>query len=109
MKAKEFNSNNLATFLFLTQEAIILARLVELIVSGDLSWQRKFDFIFSDKISERLDEIFNEINFRFSWVNPDMDYEDDVRAYSNALAEAKEDLLMLRNNLEIAYREEQYE
>jgi hypothetical protein len=45
------------------------------IVSSNLTWEEKYNIIFSEEISYKTD---------FDWVDPDMDYEDDVMAYMNA-------------------------
>lgn len=45
------------------------------IVSSNLSWEEKYNMIFSEEISYKTD---------FYWVDPDMDYEDDVMAYMDA-------------------------
>lgn len=45
------------------------------IVSSNLSWEEKYNMIFSEEISHKTD---------FYWDDPDMDYEDDVMAYMNA-------------------------
>lgn len=43
----------------------------ESIVRSDISWDMKYDMIFSSEISQK---------FTFEWYDPDCDYEDDVRA-----------------------------
>lgn len=45
------------------------------IVSSNLTWEEKYNIIFSEEISYKTD---------FDWVDPDMDYEDDVMGYMNA-------------------------
>jgi hypothetical protein len=42
------------------------------IYESNLSWKDKYDLIFSDEISQRVD---------FEWYDPDMDYEDDAHAF----------------------------
>ncbi len=45
------------------------------IVSSNLTWEEKYNIIFSEEISHNTD---------FYWDDPDMDYEDDVMAYMDA-------------------------
>lgn len=42
------------------------------IVASDLDWSDKYDMIFSEEISRKVN---------FDWLDPDCDYEDDVRAF----------------------------
>lgn len=42
------------------------------IIASDLDWEVKYDMIFSEDISHKV---------KFDWYDPDMDYEDDVRAW----------------------------
>ena len=44
------------------------------IFESDLDWQTKYDLIFSADISRKV---------IFEYYDPDMDYEDDVRAFMN--------------------------
>lgn len=46
-----------------------------------LTWEQKYDAIFSKKISTRFFEIANG----FSYYDPDSSYEDDVRAFHDAV------------------------
>jgi len=48
------------------------------IYESDLDWQTKYDLIFSDDISCKV---------RFEYYDPDMGYEDDVRAFMNGFDE----------------------
>lgn len=58
------------------------------IIDSPIEWSTKYDLIFSDAIKGAIDEIGIWIN----WVDPDMDYEDDVRAYFGALEEKAKEL-----------------
>jgi hypothetical protein len=42
------------------------------ILDCELDWMEKYDMIFSDDMSGKV---------RFDYYDPDMDYEDDVRAW----------------------------
>jgi len=48
------------------------------IVASDLDWKEKYDMIFSDEISMKV---------QFDYYDPDMDYEDDVLAFMNGFDE----------------------
>lgn len=48
------------------------------IIESDLEWDIKYNMIFSEDMSQKVD---------FDWFDPDMDYEDDVRAWMNGFDE----------------------
>jgi ATP:corrinoid adenosyltransferase len=48
------------------------------IVESDLDWDVKYRMIFSDEICRKVS---------FDWFDPDMDYEDDVRAWMSGFDE----------------------
>jgi hypothetical protein len=48
------------------------------IIESDLEWDIKYNMIFSEDMSQKVD---------FDWVDPDMDYEDDVRAWMSGFYE----------------------
>ena len=54
------------------QEKVELHERAKRIVASSLSWKEKYDMIFSSDVSDKVD---------FDWYDPDMDYEDDVRAF----------------------------
>lgn len=61
---------------------VTLVKIALSIVDSDLfSWEKKFDIIFSEKFSQKIQRRGIEIE----WCDPDCDYEDDVRAYGNGL------------------------
>ncbi len=49
------------------------------IYNSDLSWEDKYDFIFSENISMK---VFDNINLEY--YDPDTSYEEDVRAFMDA-------------------------
>ena len=57
------------------------------IYDSDIDWELKYDLIFSEDISKR---IFSLINL--DYYDPDTSYEEDVRAFMNALEEKAEQL-----------------
>ena len=48
------------------------------IYDSSLSWEAKYDLIFSDRISKKVS---------FSWYDPDTSYEEDVTAFIQAFDE----------------------
>lgn len=48
------------------------------IIASDLDWEEKYNLIFSDDMSCKV---------KFEWYDPDMDYEDDVRAWMDGFDE----------------------
>jgi hypothetical protein len=48
------------------------------IIESDLEWDIKYNMIFSEDMSQKVD---------FDWVDPDIDYEDDVRAWMSGFDE----------------------
>jgi hypothetical protein len=48
------------------------------IYDSSVSWEAKYDLIFSERISKKVS---------FSWYDPDTSYEEDVTAFMNAFDE----------------------
>lgn len=71
----------------MTNDTIIeLARLRDravLIVDSDASWETKFDLVFSDDLSLKV----WDLDPGFDYYDPDTTYDDDVRAFVDALKE----------------------
>lgn len=58
-----------------------VAKIAQSIVDDpDLDWEEKYDQIFGG-----ISTLLIKMNFHFHYYDPDMDYEDDVRAYNDAL------------------------
>ena len=55
-----------------------LHKIAKQIITSDLDWEVKYDMIFSKDMS---------LMVNFSWNDPDMDYEDDVKAWMNGFDE----------------------
>lgn len=49
-------------------------------VESDLSWEAKYDLIFSETLSKRVFQIARG----FDYYDPDSSYKDDVMAFYNA-------------------------
>jgi phenylalanyl-tRNA synthetase beta subunit len=56
-----------------------------------LSWERKYDLIFSNEISSKI----RSMTYNIEYYDPDTSYEEDVNAYVNALVD------YLKNNFEL--------
>lgn len=50
-------------------------------------WDLTYSLVFSENISRRTRALFNELNINFDYYDPDTSYEEDVRAYADALNE----------------------
>lgn len=56
----------------------IYQRALNIFESDELTWEEKYDLIFSDEISLKV---------KLNYYDPDMGYEDDIRAFMNAFEE----------------------
>lgn len=72
--------------LHIYKEIYDLILTAEKIYNSDASWEVKYDLIFDLDIWQTIKK---DTNLHFTWSDPDCDYEDDVRAYMNALIEFK--------------------
>lgn len=50
------------------------------------SWAIAFDLLFADPVMGRANTIFSQLGVSFEFYDPDTDYEDDARAFQQALA-----------------------
>ncbi len=60
------------------------------IIASDLPWNEKYNMIFSDEVSGQ---------FSLDYYDPDMDYEDDVRAFMSALEEHMKTELIIETQI----------
>jgi hypothetical protein len=77
-----FSSELLAVRKLLLAQAEIRA-----ILAMDMPWKDKYDLIFADRRSGVVYSAFAQLNLSFEWPDPDLDYEDDARAFAHALDE----------------------
>lgn len=56
---------------------------IETIIQSDLSWEAKYDMIFSPELSQQ----FCRMARGFDWCDPDTTYEEDLMAFYNAAKE----------------------
>ena len=69
-------------------EFLTLARITSRIFHMDsLTWGQKYDLIFSPEISQTIHELVH-----LDYYDPDMDYEDDVRAFVDVVAEKRSEI-----------------
>lgn len=54
---------------------------------SDDPWERVYGVVFSQKVSRRVFEIVDELGGSLDYCDPDTSYEDDVRAFADALKE----------------------
>ena len=59
-------------------------RRVECCVESSASWERKFEAVFA-AYQDTIVPLLSATGLTFDWCDPDMDYEDDVRAFAAAL------------------------
>ena len=60
------------------QELIKIYNKAKIIVASTLSWEAKYDLIFSEEISRKV---------RFDWCDPDTSYQEDVEAFMKGFDE----------------------
>lgn len=71
------------TSLTLDELESIYKECVRIVNSHSLSWEAKYDLIFSDNICQKTSGLFQ-------WYDPDTSYEEDVKAFYNAFRDYME-------------------
>lgn len=71
-------------------------REVEIIHESEADGEFKYRQIFS-MWREEIKPLMDSYGFKFDWYDPDTTYEDDIRAFANALMEFRD---QLRKNLD---------
>lgn len=61
------------------KKLIKISNKINNIFNSDISWEEKYDMIFSDKISVKVFKIIN-----LDYYDPDTTYQEDVTAFVNA-------------------------
>lgn len=64
----------------------------------ELSWDTKYSLIFSENISRQFTAQLDHYGIRLDYYDPDSSYEDDVRAYYEALMEVKDRALEMERD-----------
>lgn len=67
-----------------------------------LSWEDKYNLIFSDNISTKIYKELKAFNIKFEYFDPDQDYEDDIDAYVSALKENEERFINILKYVDIS-------
>lgn len=52
-----------------------------------VSWETKYDMVFSDQRHGQIEQCFKALGIPFVYHDPDMDYDDDVLAFYQAVTE----------------------
>lgn len=69
------------------REFVRLAREVRRICETDATWETKYELVFTENVSLRLQKLMH-----FDWCDPDTSYEEDVLAFSRAVNEQADDI-----------------
>jgi hypothetical protein len=69
---------------------------VEHIFNSECAWEYKYDRIF--RYANNILKLMGELNISFIYYDPDTSYEEDTRAYVQALLHVKENLLKEKAN-----------
>lgn len=65
----------------------ILAKDVDDVFKSDLSWDMKYNIIFSESLFAKIEDTIKNIDIDFNYQLPDLNYKDDVTAFNKALNE----------------------
>lgn len=63
-----------------------------LVNEEEVDWEMKYDTIFSPNISRKVFALMKQLNVNFDYYDPDTSYEEDVRAFTDALDNKVEEL-----------------
>ena len=74
-------------------QEVLLSKITEVenIFNSECDWEYKYDRIFG--YAKHIRTLMDELSISFSYYDPDTSYEEDTRAYVQALLEVKENLL----------------
>lgn len=78
----------------------LVKRLRTIVDLPDLEWRDKYSQVFSNLGAERVYALLNDLNLDFSYLDPNRDYEDDVRAFIDSLERRMQDAESLLKVLE---------
>lgn len=71
------------------QELLNLNNKIQRLMNEDeeeVNWELKYDLIFSEEVSRKVFSLIREIGTSLEYYDPDSSYEEDLRAFSEALA-----------------------
>lgn len=63
-----------------------------LVSEEDVDWELKYDNVFSPTVSRRVFALMKQLGVNFDYYDPDTSYEEDVKAFSDALDSKVEEL-----------------
>lgn len=63
-----------------------------LVSENEIDWELKYDTIFSPNISRKVFALMKELNVSFDYYDPDTSYEEDIKAFSDALKDKVQEL-----------------
>jgi len=70
----------------------LLGEATNVMEAKNLSWEEKFDGVFSDQIAVPINALLREHGLSLDYWDPDTDYQEDVAAYYEAIKNRIEDL-----------------
>lgn len=70
----------------------ILLYLEVIYMDTSIDWERKYDLIFSLEVSRRLLDFCQENRIDLSYYDPDTTYEEDTRAFCEAILNVKREI-----------------
>ena len=83
---------------FRCRNLIIEIEGLESIFESEASWELKYELLFGSSVRDHL----GNVGIDFQWHDPDCGYEEDARAFMEALSATKEDLTKaIRHYLEV--------
>ena len=71
------------------QELLNLNSKIQRLMNEDekvINWELKYDLIFSEEVSRKVFFLVKELGTSLEYYDPDSSYEEDLRAFSEALA-----------------------
>lgn len=74
------------------QELLSLNNKIQKLINEDIDWETKYDLVFCENVSRRVFKLLKELGVSFDYYDPDTSYEEDLRAFANALKEKVEEL-----------------
>lgn len=72
------------------QNLLVILNKVDSIYQSEADWEYKYDRIFG--MSKEISSLLKSLNLTLEYYDPDTTYEEDVRAYVNALGEVRKNL-----------------
>lgn len=74
------------------QQLVSLNIKVQRLIEEEIDWEMKYDLIFSKDISRKVFDLFEELNLKLDYYDPDSSYEEDIKAFAYALDDKMKEL-----------------